>query len=81
MNLAESKVRPVYRPGASSIEGLPTRLQMFHAVPLVMVKPHWHAQGEVNARLIEEDWPQRKDPNGCRHCVGGKRQRDSLSER
>ena len=50
MELAESKVpqRPVYHPGASSVEGLPTTLQMFHNAPLVMLKPHWHAQVEVN---------------------------------
>ncbi|MDE1991846.1 MAG: helix-turn-helix domain-containing protein [Rhizobiaceae bacterium] len=50
MHLAESKVgsRAVYQPGASSIEGLPTTLQLFHTHPPVMVKPHWHAQVEVN---------------------------------
>jgi AraC-like DNA-binding protein/quercetin dioxygenase-like cupin family protein len=50
MNLAESKVgtRAIYQPGASSIEGLPTALQMFHAHPPMMVMPHWHAQVEVN---------------------------------
>ncbi|MBY3128904.1 helix-turn-helix domain-containing protein [Rhizobium laguerreae] len=50
MNLAESKVgtRAIYQPGASSIEGLPTALQMFHAHPPVMAMPHWHAQVEVN---------------------------------
>ncbi|KAA0690887.1 helix-turn-helix domain-containing protein [Neorhizobium sp. P12A] len=54
MELAESKVsqRAIYQPGASSIEGLPTALQMFHAHPPVMVMPHWHAQVEVNY-LIE----------------------------
>ena len=38
MDLAESKVaqRAIYQPGASSIEGLPTALQMFHAHPPVM---------------------------------------------
>jgi AraC-like DNA-binding protein/quercetin dioxygenase-like cupin family protein len=48
--LAESKVatRAVYQPGASSIEGLPTALQMFHAHPPMMIMPHWHAQVEVN---------------------------------
>jgi AraC-like DNA-binding protein len=48
--LAESKVRerPTYQPGASSVEGLPTVLQMFHNPPLVMLRPHWHAQVEVN---------------------------------
>ena len=50
MDLAESKVagRAIYQPGASSIEGLPTALQMFHAHPPVMVMPHWHVQVEVN---------------------------------
>lgn len=48
MELPESKVRPIYQPGASSVEGLPTSFQMFHNTPLVMVKPHWHAQVEVN---------------------------------
>ncbi|KFL27178.1 helix-turn-helix domain-containing protein [Paradevosia shaoguanensis] len=46
--MPESKVRPIYQPGASSVEGLPTSFQMFHNTPLVMVKPHWHAQVEVN---------------------------------
>ncbi len=48
--MAKSKVgdRPVYQPGASSIEGLPTTLQMFHNHPPLMAKPHWHAQVEVN---------------------------------
>jgi AraC-like DNA-binding protein len=50
MDLAESKVeeRPFYQPGASSVEGLPLALQMFHNRPLVMLKPHWHAQVEIN---------------------------------
>jgi AraC-like DNA-binding protein len=50
MKLAESKMpeRPFYQPGASSVEGLPLLLQMFHTNPLVMLKPHWHAQVEVN---------------------------------
>lgn len=30
------------------MEGLPLLLQMFHTSPLVMLKPHWHAQVEVN---------------------------------
>ncbi|CDX41512.1 Transcriptional regulator, AraC family [Mesorhizobium sp. ORS 3359] len=48
--MAESKMseRPFYQPGASSVEGLPLMLQMFHNHPLVMLKPHWHAQVEVN---------------------------------
>ncbi|MEK1896029.1 MAG: helix-turn-helix domain-containing protein [Rhizobium sp.] len=50
MDLAESKIgrRAVYQPGASSIEGLPTALQMFHNHPPVMLMPHWHVQVEVN---------------------------------
>jgi AraC-like DNA-binding protein len=40
--------KALYQPGASSIEGLPTVLQMFHNHPPVMAKPHWHAQVEVN---------------------------------
>ena len=50
MELAESKMpeRPFYQPGASSVEGLPLALQMFHNQPLIMLKPHWHAQVEVN---------------------------------
>ena len=40
--------RPFYQPGASSVEGLPLAMQMFHNHPLVMLKPHWHAQVEVN---------------------------------
>jgi AraC-like DNA-binding protein len=48
--LAESKIaeRAIYQPGASSIEGLPTTLQFFHTHPPVMLRPHWHAQVEVN---------------------------------
>jgi AraC-like DNA-binding protein len=50
MDLADSKIsdRPFYQPGASSVEGLPLVLQMFHNHPLIMLKPHWHAQVEVN---------------------------------
>jgi hypothetical protein len=50
MDLAESKMpeKPFYQPGASSVEGLPLMLQMFHNHPLMMLKPHWHAQVEVN---------------------------------
>jgi AraC-like DNA-binding protein len=50
MDLAESKMpkKPFYQPGASSVEGLPLVLQMFHNHPLIMLKPHWHAQVEVN---------------------------------
>ena len=50
MELAESKIsdRPFYQPGASSVEGWPLVLQMFHTRPLVMLQPHWHAQVEVN---------------------------------
>ena len=50
VELAESKMpdRPFYQPGASSVEGWPLALQMFHNHPLVMLQPHWHAQVEVN---------------------------------
>ena len=50
MDLAESKVvsKAIYHPGASSIEGLPTALQMFFNHPPIMLMPHWHAQVEVN---------------------------------
>lgn len=50
MDRAESKIaaRPHYQPGAGGVEAMPLSLQMFHAVPLVMLKPHWHAQVEVN---------------------------------
>jgi AraC-like DNA-binding protein len=50
MDLAESKIpeRPFYRPGTSGVEGLPLALLMFYNRPLVMLKPHWHAQVEVN---------------------------------
>lgn len=50
MDVAEVKLpsRAIYQPGASSVEGLPTALQMFYTHPPVMLKPHWHAQVEVN---------------------------------
>lgn len=50
MELAESKVhqREVYTPNAGSVEAHPTILSMFHDHPRVMLKPHWHAQVEVN---------------------------------
>ncbi|MBN7806845.1 MULTISPECIES: helix-turn-helix domain-containing protein [Agrobacterium] len=50
MDLAESKVleKAVYHPGASTIEGSPTKLQFFRTHPAVMPMPHWHAQVEVN---------------------------------
>ena len=48
--MSESKIGDcaVYQPGASSIEGLPTALQFFHGHPARMLRPHWHAQIEVN---------------------------------
>lgn len=48
--MAESKIveRAIYQPGASSIEGMPTRLHFFHAHPPIMLRAHWHAQIEVN---------------------------------
>jgi AraC-like DNA-binding protein len=50
MQLAESKMeqRVYYVPEANGVERLPTALSMFHASPLVMRAPHWHAQVEVN---------------------------------
>src|SRR5262245_17429138 len=50
MDLAESKIpiRPFYRPGTSSVERLPLALLTFYDRPLIMHKPHWHAQVEVN---------------------------------
>jgi AraC-like DNA-binding protein len=48
MDLAESKVRPVYQPNPTGVESHPTNLMTFHAAPLLMLKPHWHAQVEVN---------------------------------
>ncbi len=38
----------ICQPGASSIEGMPTRLHFFHAHPPIMLRAHWHAQIEVN---------------------------------
>ena len=48
--MAESKIaeRAFYQPGASSIEGMPTTLQLFYNHPPIMLRPHWHAQVEVN---------------------------------
>jgi len=40
------------------VERLPTELQMFHASPLVMRGPHWHAQVEVN--FIVRGWAHYK---------------------
>ena len=40
------------------MERLPTELQMFHASPLVMRAPHWHAQVEVN--FIVKGWAHYK---------------------
>jgi AraC-like DNA-binding protein len=37
-----------WQPGASTVEGAPTSLQLFHNHPALMSKPHWHAQVEVN---------------------------------
>ena len=38
----------VWQPGASTVEGEPTTLQIFCNRPAVMASPHWHAQVEVN---------------------------------
>ena len=50
MDLADSKIdrRSIWQPGASTVEGAPTALQMFHNHPKLMPSPHWHAQVEVN---------------------------------
>ncbi len=39
--------RVYYEPPANGVERLPTELQMFHASPLIMRAPHWHAQVEI----------------------------------
>lgn len=46
--------RAYYEPQANGVERLPTQLSMFHATPLVMRSPHWHAQVEVN--FIVRGW-------------------------
>lgn len=46
--------RVYYEPQANGVERLPTQLSMFHATPLVMRSPHWHAQVEVN--FIVRGW-------------------------
>ncbi|MBD9371049.1 helix-turn-helix domain-containing protein [Rhizobium sp. ARZ01] len=50
VELSESKnvEQIAWRPGASTIEATPTRLQMFYRHPPAMTSPHWHAQVEVN---------------------------------
>jgi AraC-like DNA-binding protein len=50
VDLAKSKIgeNAFYQPGASSIEGMPTTLQFFHGHPRIMLRPHWHAQVEIN---------------------------------
>jgi len=50
VDLAKSKIgeNAFYLPGASSIEGMPMKLQFFHDHPRAMLLPHWHAQLEVN---------------------------------
>lgn len=50
--------RVFYEPLANGVERLPTELQLFHASPLVMRKPHWHAQVEVN--FIIKGWAHYK---------------------
>jgi AraC-like DNA-binding protein len=40
--------RGYYEPSVNGVERLPTELNMFHAAPLLMRTPHWHAQVEVN---------------------------------
>ncbi|KKB10267.1 AraC family transcriptional regulator [Devosia chinhatensis] len=57
--MAESKIsRTYYEPLADGVERLPTELQLFHASPLVMRAPHWHAQVEVN--FIIKGWAHYK---------------------
>jgi AraC-like DNA-binding protein len=50
VDLAESKLslQSIWLPGASTVEGAPTSLEIFHNSPKVMLSPHWHAQVEVN---------------------------------
>jgi AraC-like DNA-binding protein len=50
--------RVYYEPLANGVERLPTELQLFHASPLVMRTPHWHAQVEVN--FIVKGWAHYK---------------------
>jgi AraC-like DNA-binding protein len=56
VDLAESKLRvsSVWLPGASTVEGAPTSLEIFHNSPKIMLSPHWHAQVEVN--FIVQGW-------------------------
>ncbi len=58
--MAESKIadRAYYEPVANGVERLPTSLSMFHATPLIMRAPHWHAQVEVN--YIVRGWAHYK---------------------
>jgi len=57
--LAESKIsRTYYEPLIDGVEGLPGELRLFHAAPLVMRAPHWHAQVEVN--FIVKGWAHYK---------------------
>jgi AraC-like DNA-binding protein len=54
--LAESKLpeTSLWLPGASTVEGAPTTLEIFHNSPKIMLSPHWHAQVEVN--FILKGW-------------------------
>lgn len=47
-----------YEPGTNGVERLPTEMNMFHASPLLMRSPHWHAQVEVN--FIVRGWAHYK---------------------
>lgn len=47
-----------YEPGTNGVERLPTEMNMFHASPLLMRSPHWHAQVEVN--FIIRGWAHYK---------------------
>lgn len=50
--------RGYYEPVANGVERKPTALSMFHATPLIMRSPHWHAQVEVN--YIVRGWAHYK---------------------
>ncbi|TQX84101.1 helix-turn-helix domain-containing protein [Rhizobium sp. rho-13.1] len=71
MDLSESKIveRTNYQAGAGSIEGMPSRLQFFHAHPRVMIRPHWHAQIEVNY-MVRGSVHYRMGGHDLRLCAG-----------
>lgn len=61
--------REVYQPSEGSVEGLPTKLQTFHGHPLVMDRPHWHAQVEVN--FVMRGWVHYKMNDHCIRMEAG----------